>query len=51
MLGTGVGFSIEKKYVDKLPPIIDADIKITRIDTKDADFIVPDSREGWVSLL
>ena len=51
MLGTGVGFSIEKKYVDKLPPIVDADIKITRLDTKDADFIVPDSREGWVSLL
>jgi len=51
MLGTGVGFSIEKKYVEKLPPIIDADITVTRQDTNDADFIVPDSREGWVSLL
>jgi ribonucleotide reductase class II len=51
MLGTGVGFSIEKKYVEKLPPIIDSDITITRQDTNDADFIVPDSREGWVSLL
>lgn len=51
MLGTGVGFSIEKKYVDKLPPIVDADITVTRLDTKDADFIIPDSREGWVSLL
>lgn len=51
MLGTGVGFSIEKKYVEMLPPVVDADIKITRMDTKDADFIVPDSREGWVSLL
>ena len=51
MLGTGVGFSIEKKYVEKLPPVIDADITISRVDTKDADFIVPDSREGWVSLL
>lgn len=51
MLGTGVGFSIEKKYVEQLPPIVDTYIKITRMDTKDADFIVPDSREGWVSLL
>jgi len=24
---------------------------VTRLDTKDADFIVPDSREGWVELL
>ena len=51
MLGTGVGFSIENKYVEQLPPVIDADITVTRLDTKDADFIVPDSREGWVSLL
>ena len=51
MLGTGVGFSIEKKHVDKLPPLVDADVTVTRKDTKDADFIVPDSREGWVSLL
>ena len=51
MLGTGVGFSIEKKHVDCLPPLINKDIFVTRKDTKDADFIVPDSREGWVSLL
>ena len=51
MLGTGVGFSIENRHISKLPPIVDADIQITRLDTKDADFIVPDSREGWVSLL
>ena len=51
MLGTGVGFNIQKENVDKLPPVLDVDITITRKDTKDADFIVPDSREGWVSLL
>jgi ribonucleotide reductase alpha subunit len=51
MLGTGVGFNIQRKYVDKIPALIDADIKVTRVDTKDADFIIPDSREGWVSLL
>lgn len=51
MLGTGVGFNIQKEYVSKLPNLLDKDIKITRVDTKDADFIVPDSREGWVALL
>ena len=50
MLGTGVGFNIQKHNVDKLPPVLDKDIIITRLDTKDADFIVPDSREGWGSL-
>jgi hypothetical protein len=44
MLGTGVGFSIENRHISKLPHVIDADIQITRLDTKDADFIVPDSR-------
>lgn len=51
MLGTGVGFSVEQKHIEKLPPLLDVDVTITRVDTKDADFIVPDSREGWVSLL
>lgn len=51
MLGTGVGFNIQREYVSKLPYLLDKDIKITRVDTKDADFIVPDSREGWVALL
>lgn len=51
MLGTGVGFNIQKHNIEKIPIVINNDIKITRKDTKDADFIVPDSREGWVSLL
>lgn len=51
MLGTGVGFNIQREYVSKLPNILDKDVKVTRVDTKDADFIVPDSREGWVALL
>jgi len=50
MLGTGVGFNIQRENVNKLPPILDKEILITRLDTKDADFIVPDSREGWGSL-
>ena len=51
MLGSGVGYNIQKDNVDKIPPV-NADFKCpTRLDTNDADFIVPDSREGWVALL
>lgn len=49
MLGSGVGFNIQREYVYELPKPKKA--TITRKDTKDADFIVPDSREGWVELL
>lgn len=49
MLGSGVGFNIQKEYVYQLPKIKKA--KIVRQDTSDADFIVPDSREGWIKLL
>ena len=51
MLGTGVGINVQKKYIDKIPVVIDKNINILRVDTKDADFIVPDSREGWIALL
>jgi ribonucleotide reductase alpha subunit len=51
MLGSGVGYNIQKVNVDKLP-IVNADFSApTRLDVADADFIVPDSREGWVALL
>lgn len=51
MLGCGVGVNIQKHNVENLPPVVDADIQIERKDTKDADFVIPDSREGWVSFL
>lgn len=51
MLGSGVGYNIQRSNVAKLPPV-NADFKPpTRLDKPDADFIVPDSREGWVALL
>lgn len=51
MLGSGVGYNIQKVNVDKLP-VVNADFTApTRLDVADADFIVPDSREGWVALL
>lgn len=51
MLGSGVGYNIQKENVDKLPKV-KKDFKApTRVDHAGADFIVPDSREGWVALL
>ena len=51
MLGSGVGYNIQKHHVDKLPVVSENFIAPKRIDTKDADYIVPDTREGWVKLL
>jgi ribonucleotide reductase alpha subunit len=51
MLGSGVGYNIQRENIDKLPPVNTDFKRPTRIDTNDADFIVPDSREGWVALL
>lgn len=55
MLGGGVGFSVRREDVHELPKI-KTGVKITHDEldgkpTNDADFIVPDSREGWVYLL
>ncbi len=50
MLGAGVGASVEHKYISKLPKV-KKDVKIQHHNTRDADFIVPDSREGWCQLL
>ena len=51
MLGSGVGYNIQREFVYKLPKVRKKKIKIVKLDTNDADFIVPDSREGWVKLL
>jgi ribonucleoside-triphosphate reductase len=50
MLGGGVGFSIRREDIHELPRI-KKDVSIVHKNTKDADFIVPDSREGWIRLL
>src|SRR6202789_1701876 len=49
MLGGGVGVSVEHRYSSKLPKIKPG-VVIVHEATKDADFIVPDSREGWNEL-
>jgi ribonucleoside-triphosphate reductase len=50
MLGGGVGFSLRREDIHELPRI-KKDVNIVHKNTKDADFIVPDSREGWIRLL
>jgi ribonucleoside-triphosphate reductase len=49
MLGGGVGMSVEHRFVSRLPKI-KKDVVVVHRPTKDADFIVPDSREGWCEL-
>ena len=51
MLGSGVGFNIQRENVYQLPKVMKKKVKLVRKDENDADFIVPDSREGWVELL
>lgn len=46
MLGGGVGMSVEHRFSSKLPKV-KKNVKIVHKATKDADYIVPDSREGW----
>lgn len=48
MMGSGTGFRISLEDVKKFPLV--KSVKIVRKDANDADFIVPDSREGWVKL-
>tara|TARA_R110002153_G_scaffold53030_1_gene148185 strand:- start:1486 stop:3312 length:1827 start_codon:yes stop_codon:yes gene_type:complete len=50
MLGSGVGFNIQRENVYQLPKV-KARVSVERKDVNDADFVVPDSREGWVELL
>lgn len=50
MVGGGVGFSIERANVHDFPKVLPV-AKIVHEKSNDADFIVPDSRQGWSSLL
>jgi len=49
MLGGGTGASVEHRFVSKLPGV-KRNVEIFNKETKDADFIIPDSREGWCEL-
>jgi ribonucleoside-triphosphate reductase len=50
-LGSGVGYNIQREHVNKLPAVREWFKAPTRVDHGGADFIIPDSREGWVRLL
>ena len=41
MCGTGVGFSVERQYVEKLPTIVE------QFSSSDTVIVVKDSKEGW----
>jgi len=49
MLGAGCGYRILQEDIDKFPVV--KYVEIVRRDEKDSDYIVPDSRQGWVKLL
>jgi ribonucleotide reductase alpha subunit len=51
MLGSGVGYSIQNKHVEQLPRVREDFELPIRQDNASADFIVPDTREGWGQLL
>lgn len=50
-LGSGVGYNIQRENVDKLPEVRPWFVAPTRVQDAGADFIIPDSREGWVKFL
>lgn len=49
MLGGGVGCNISKEYTQEIPRV-KTGVKCRLKNTKDAEFIVPDSKEGWGEL-
>jgi adenosylcobalamin-dependent ribonucleoside-triphosphate reductase len=51
MLGSGVGVNLQREFVYKLPPVKEVYKAPIRSDVAGSDFIVPDTREGWVELL
>ncbi len=51
MLGSGVGYNIMRENVYQLPKLQRKLVKIVRQDDASADYIVPDTREGWCKLL
>lgn len=51
MLGSGVGYNIQRENVYKLPKVREDFKAPVRHDASDADFILADTRESWVKLL
>lgn len=49
MFGGGVGPNVSKEFTFELPRVIKG-VKCRFKNTKDADYIVPDSKEGWRDL-
>lgn len=50
MLGSGVGYSVERSKIHEFPKV-KSGVQIRHERSDDADIIVPDSRQGWSRLL
>lgn len=50
MLGGGVGVSVQRKYVDQLPEV-KSGVTVTPVPGLEADYVLPDTREGWTELV
>lgn len=50
MLGSGVGYSVERSKIHEFPKV-KSGVRVRHERSNDADIIVPDSREGWSRLL
>lgn len=51
MLGSGVGYNIQRENVYKLPKVREDFKAPVRQDNASSDYIVPDTRDGWTKLL
>ena len=49
MLGGGVGFSIESRFVSRVPTVRNS-VRVVHTTDDRADIVVPDSREGWCEM-
>jgi len=49
LLDNGIGYNIRAPFIYELPRVKNVTVK--QIESYDVDFIVPDSRQGWVELL
>jgi ribonucleoside-triphosphate reductase len=49
MLGGGVGAVVTREFTQELPRV-KKNVTVRLKDTNDADYIVPDSKEGWMEL-
>lgn len=48
--GCAVEYDVRRACISDLPPLLNTEVSVTKYDQTNADFIVPDSRQGYISL-